>query len=407
MSPLPPRWSQLPVPLNRREIMSLKFAARAEEMEFRRDYDDGAVPSRVAMLVIGLLMILATPLYDVALLGAPPDFVAYTRLLQFGVQVPTLLLGMLVVLSPALQAIKVPAMLVGMLIFGGSLSAEYVAGVRHGFSVPHDVATLAISAMCLLGRLRLYVLAPWAFLLMLGITVAQVGAHQASPGALYDAIAIWMQFSVALTAAYLLETSARENWRQNRLLETEAAQDALTRLPNRRQFDEVLIGRVREAAREHRSIALMMIDVDHFKAYNDHYGHPAGDECLRRIAQWLRESMRRPQDFCARIGGEEFVAVWFDADAETAPLLAERLRAGIRELAIEHGQAQGPGVVTASGGFVFKRPPWPEEAAAAVASEMVDAADRALYAAKGRGRDRLLVSDGLDPARTVPPAARR
>ena len=113
--------------------MRLKFATRAEEMEFRRDYEDSAVSSRVAMLIIGLGMILATPLYDVALLGAPPDFIAYTRLLQFGVQIPTLLLGMLVVLSPALQVIKMPAMIIGMLIFGGSLSAEYVAGVRYGF----------------------------------------------------------------------------------------------------------------------------------------------------------------------------------------------------------------------------------------------------------------------------------
>lgn len=407
MSLFPSSGSPVSLTRDRREALRLRFRSPDEEAGFRRDYEDGATASRMAMLIIGILMIATTPLYDVALLGAPPDFVTYTRVLQFGVQVPTLLLGVLIVTVPGLRPVRVPTLIAGMMVFGGSLCAEYLAGVRYGFSVPHDFATLSISALCLLGRLRFYVLLPWALLLMVGITVAQLRANDFSPGAIYDCIAIWMQFWIALTVAYLLESSARENWRQKRLLETEAAHDGLTRLPNRRQFDELLVTRVREAARGGKTIALMMIDVDYFKAFNDLYGHPAGDECLRQVAQWMRESMRRPQDFCARVGGEEFVAVWFDARFDTAPQLAEQLRAGVRRLAIRHDDSHGLGVVTASGGFVQRQAPWPVEAAEAVAAEMVAEADRALYQAKRRGRDRLLVSQGEDPARTEPRADQR
>lgn len=394
MTSLPPSRPSISSPQQRCELLRLRFSGE-EERAFRLDYEAGSVSSRVAMLIIGIVMIGSTPLYDVALLQAPPDFVAYTRTLQFGVQIPVLLLGLLVNLAPSLRPLAAPVMIAGMLIFGGSLCAEYVAGVRHGFSVPHDVATLAISATCLLGRLRFYLLLPWAFALMLGVTATQLRVHESSSAAIYDVIGMWMQFAVALTAAYLLEGSARENWVQRRLLQNEAAQDALTQLPNRRHFDDALVRLVREAARDRKGVALMMVDVDLFKAYNDRYGHPAGDECLRRIARWMQDSMRRPQDFCARIGGEEFVAVWFDARPETATVMAEALRAGVRQLAIERDDAGDRGVVSASGGFVQVLPPWPQDDAASIASEMVASADRLLYEAKRLGRDRLITQTGV------------
>jgi len=149
-----------------------------------------------------------------------------------------------------------------------------------------------------------------------------------------------------------------------------------------------------EAARERKTVALLLLDVDHFKSYNDLYGHPAGDEALRRIAAWLAQGVRRPQDFCARLGGEEFAAVWFNPMPPNARWLSEQLRQGIGALAIPHAQGVA-GVVSASGGLVELDPPTLDRPTQAVAEELMRRADRALYAAKAAGRDQLKVAEPL------------
>ena len=125
-----------------------------------------------------------------------------------------------------------------------------------------------------------------------------------------------------------------------------------------------------------------MIDVDFFKAYNDQYGHPAGDECLRQLAQVLLRQLMRAGDLAARYGGEEFAVLLPDTDLDGAAAVAERIRAELAELALPH--AGSPlGTVTASIGYRVA----PADGAVSVV-DMLDEADRALYAAKSGGRNR-------------------
>ncbi|WP_338762821.1 diguanylate cyclase [Massilia sp. METH4] len=170
---------------------------------------------------------------------------------------------------------------------------------------------------------------------------------------------------------------------KNAALDRMAHSDALTGLANRRSLDERLASEVGRAAREGGSVALVMIDVDFFKRYNDSLGHAAGDDCLRRVAAAIATAVHRPADLAARFGGEEFAIVLPDTDRAGARQVAEAARAAVGALALPH-PANGKGIVTISAGVASFRP-GPAESARL----LVEAADAALYRAKEEGRDRV------------------
>src|SRR5664279_439262 len=172
-------------------------------------------------------------------------------------------------------------------------------------------------------------------------------------------------------------------------LATLAIEDGLTGLANRRRFDERLLEEWGRAYRERSSLALLMIDLDHFKAYNDEYGHLAGDECLRSVAGILSAEAQRSTDLAARYGGEEFVVLLPNTDAAGCARIGERLRRAIREAAIPHAPNLPSGLVTASIGGAICRPGNDRSASHVT---LIEAADRALYAAKDGGRDRLTMA---------------
>jgi diguanylate cyclase (GGDEF)-like protein/PAS domain S-box-containing protein len=169
-----------------------------------------------------------------------------------------------------------------------------------------------------------------------------------------------------------------------------ARSDGLTGLANRRQFDERLREEWARARRDGTPLSLLLIDVDHFKKYNDHYGHQAGDRCLHWVAKVLAEAARRPADLAARYGGEEFVLVLPNTDAAGCGEVGELIRAGLRSLGLVHALNDPSRQLTISlGGATI----WPGAAPASIeCSSLIEAADQALYAAKQNGRDRLVMS---------------
>jgi diguanylate cyclase (GGDEF)-like protein/PAS domain S-box-containing protein len=172
-------------------------------------------------------------------------------------------------------------------------------------------------------------------------------------------------------------------------LETLAIEDSLTGLANRRRFDERLNEEWARAYRDRSSLGLLMIDVDHFKAYNDEYGHPAGDACLRVVAKIIAAEMQRVGDLAARYGGEEFAMLLPNTDAAGCARIGERIRSAIHDAGLVHASNATSGCVTASIGGAACRPSFERTAGA---GSLVEAADRALYAAKDAGRDRLMMS---------------
>jgi diguanylate cyclase (GGDEF)-like protein len=174
----------------------------------------------------------------------------------------------------------------------------------------------------------------------------------------------------------------------NRHLEELASIDSLTGLANRRGFDGRLTADWQRAGKLGRPLALLMVDVDHFKLFNDRYGHVEGDVCLRRIAKLLRDAAEGADDLPARYGGEEFALLLPRADTGRALEVAERLRYAVEELCIAH--ASSPlGQVTISVGVASLVPGAGERP-----ERLIEAADAGLYAAKRNGRNAAVVDDG-------------
>jgi diguanylate cyclase (GGDEF)-like protein len=159
--------------------------------------------------------------------------------------------------------------------------------------------------------------------------------------------------------------------------------DGLTQIANRRYFDDFYTAEWRRACREQGNIGLIMIDVDNFKSFNDHYGHLQGDQCLTQIAQQLKSVVQRPRDFVARFGGEEFIVILPSIQPEGLVVVAERLKQAIDHLNITHDYSNASNIVTVSMGLA-----WGEPDKSYLPTEMIAAADEALYSAKDAGRNR-------------------
>ncbi|MEW6238337.1 MAG: diguanylate cyclase [Candidatus Omnitrophota bacterium] len=179
-----------------------------------------------------------------------------------------------------------------------------------------------------------------------------------------------------------VEKRTRELNEANRALERLSKQDGLTKLANRRCFDEHIEMEWRRSLRNRTPISLIFIDVDFFKPYNDFYGHQAGDECLQRIAEAIRGFVNRPGDLVARYGGEEFMMVLTDAEPAIAYQIAEQLRLQVESLTMPHHQSNAAPIVTISLG-VASMIPRPEESP----DRLIQAADQALYQSKQKGRN--------------------
>jgi diguanylate cyclase (GGDEF)-like protein len=176
----------------------------------------------------------------------------------------------------------------------------------------------------------------------------------------------------------------------NRKLENLSSTDGLTGLANRRRFDEVLYSEWQRARRQGLPLAIAMIDVDEFKAYNDHFGHQAGDDVLRRIGSILCENIQRSSDLTARYGGEEFVIVLPGMDLKEAMALVETIRRAVQAEGMKHTEQSPTGVVTVSIGIAACMPQ-PGNNAEGLLGE----ADAAMYEAKRRGRNNVVAFDNM------------
>ena len=200
----------------------------------------------------------------------------------------------------------------------------------------------------------------------------------------YQLFFISITHIIGVVALYSIESLERDSFLRRRLFLSQATQDSLTGLFNRLAFFQQFEQRVRQAARERVCVGVMLLDVDHFKAYNDRYGHLEGDQCLRAVAGAMSNEFRRPMDLIARYGGEEFVGYWHDIQPQSLRSMADQVRAAVQALKIPHRDTPS-GRVTASVGAIALVPGETESLA-----DLIQRADEALYEAKEKGRNRVV-----------------
>ena len=256
-----------------------------------------------------------------------------------------------------------------------------------GVTFPPVILAILIAALILVGRSapsseRLWLCVALiaacfdVWLAFCGTERYSLGWYLSKCGSLITSLAVLISQLHDVTALHHRLAAANET------LTTLAQRDGLTSLANRRRFDELIDVEWRRARRDRRPISLAMIDVDHFKAFNDQYGHRQGDACLRQISDVLRSVIKRPADVAARYGGEEFVLVLPDTDAAAAATIAAQVHARLSSLSILHA-ASPIGTVTVSIGIATMLP------VVDVGHEsLLGRADDNLYLAKAAGRNR-------------------
>lgn len=354
------------------------------ETPFRIDYADDVVVRRLALIAAAIVLVGIAPALNAFVLHPPAAFAAPALRAQFGVMIPSLIIAGVVTWSRRLRRWQDPvAAVVAYVVTCGLLYQRYI-GAQLGFAVPIELVSVLLLGTAVLAGLRVAYFLPMVIAIVVTFGWSELRTFGASPSVSNTVVAMIMMGVLSGIGSYMEERRARRAWLQRKLLEQLATHDALTGMANARAFGEAWPRLRATAQRDGKPLLIAMLDIDYFKNYNDHYGHPAGDQCLRRVAQALAAHTRRATDLQARIGGEEFALVWHDVDAAQAPALLEALRADVERLNLPHAAAPGGGCVTVSLGAVVATP---DDRATAAA--LLERADQQLYASKKAGRNRV------------------
>lgn len=368
-----------------RGFPGLRFEASLEQ-GFRRAMRAQSLPQLRRNLWIALVIVVGFGLMThMVLEPAVNRQMDQVRLAMFA---PIMALGLILVRSPLYHRYYAGVCQIAAPVFGAGVAWLDVVATAHGVNLISSVVLMTIFIYFMLGMLFYATLRAGLAVLLFYLVAALVAGLRAEQ-IMIDAGVLVSANLICAMVCHSLERANRTNFLEERLLLETASRDGLTGIHNRRLFDEHIDRIWPQALRARVPLALLLLDIDHFKAYNDHYGHQAGDECLRQVASCLTRSTHRPLDVTARYGGEEFAIVLYDARREHVEEVARSIQAGIRALAIEHlASPAAARRLTMSIGAACIEPTTNRSHVG-----FIQLADEALYAAKARGRDCVVIMD--------------
>jgi diguanylate cyclase (GGDEF)-like protein len=363
----------------------LTFTDELEE-KFRRAHFDASLVHIRINLSLAITMTVAFAAVHAAVLGRELNRIP--GMIQLLLVIPLLLISLGASFSRNSHRVFPPVALMAAIILGLSVAGIEILGTLGGvsFLLPYLLIT-AIFIYFMSGLLFYRALAANSIVLFAYLAV---GISLQLPGREfgYNALAFVALNLVCAWIVYMHEKTSRRSFLEEALLQEMVARDGLTGIQNRRMFDQHIQRVWQQGMRTRQRIAVLMIDIDWFKDYNDRYGHQAGDECLRAVAVCLSQCARRPLDFVARYGGEEFAVVLYEASREYTAAVLTRIQRSVAELNISHEASKAATRLTVSIGAAFVLP-GPDR----TYEGLVQLADEALYSAKEQGRNRVVVME--------------
>lgn len=358
--------------------------ASDEEREFRHYFHRRTLPMAQIAVLIAVFLVLAVCVLDWILM--PVEFALPA--IQFRVFAMLTLLAAVFVASliwPADSKMPYAFMMVGALNGIGTVIISGIAANAGAEFVLWGTIFSTFYVYLLFGlRFRLAAVAGW----LIFLTYVAIGVYVDAPFVKMAYGTLFLVFTnlIGMYASFLFELDARELYQKKNQLKKLARTDGLTGIANRRSFDRHLEDVWRQARREQHAIAVLLVDIDYFKLYNDCYGHLPGDECIQAVATTLNDSVHRPFDQVARYGGEEFAIVLYNPTDQYVRDYADDLVARISDLGIEHKASDIADDLTISVGATVMRPGADNQP-----DQLVRTADDALYESKAQGRNRATV----------------
>jgi len=364
------------------------------ERAFRAHFADRQlVPGR---LIVGLASVIFAIFAAHDLLVYPSPFGGLAFLIQALFIAPALI-GVLVAsyIEPLPRRIGGLAW-VALIAASVGLLTIIVQAYRHGIDYPYHGLLLILMAAYFVTAIRFYQASAFGVGVMAAYLAGTIATGQPPALIVEGTLYLGSANILGMMANYATEHAERFSYLSSEILRSEANRDGLTGLHNRRFLEEQLPRLWRHAQRDRARLGFALVDVDYFKTYNDVYGHLAGDDCLKAIADALRGEARRPLDMVVRYGGEEFLLVWYGLEPpEIVSEMADNARRAVENLRLPHAASAVSPHVTVSAGAVSAVPGTdksPERA--------IENADAALYEAKAHGRNRVVTVDERLPART-------
>ncbi len=360
----------------------LRFS-QALEREYRASILEESFELKRIALSVAAVIWLALTVFDMAVVPASHvSWVIAIRVLALAV----LLVCAFFIVQRRYRHLWLPLSMTCILVLG--VGAAMIVGVAHRADpdYPYEGLMLVSMAAYFLVGLRLSEAVVCSLVVLLAYVLAELAAGLPVPKLLNNVLLLTFGNLIGGVGCYLLEHKSREYFLVSRLMRLLAYHDSLTGLHNRRSFNRQFERLWRQAQREGKSLALLLCDIDHFKAYNDSYGHQAGDVALQSVGALIQQAARRPLDMGVRLGGEEFALLLFDIAADEAVRRAEALRQALEQAGISHRESASGQVLTMSIGVAWLTPDSEPQL-----SQLYEQADRALYQAKASGRNQVSV----------------
>ena len=385
-------------------IVGAALAVRRPLLSFAPELEaqfeaDSATQRLARFRLLGLIAIIILNLFNLTDPIMLPDIAAEALRIRLGIVTPVMVATIAAMYIPRVGQWREWLLALLILLAGGSLIYFFTRSHHPNALQYHSGVILIVMFGSIVIRQRFWFALGANLLLFFIYCAAIAGLAQMLPEVRFNSgMVLFSAVVISLIANYQMEYDSRRTYLQTLLqrieaiklqrsrdeLELQAKSDPLTGLANRRYFDSRLNSEWLRAQRGQEPLSLIYFDVDFFKAYNDHYGHQAGDECLIRIARAIQQSVQRAADLCARYGGEEFIVLLPQTSLGSALAVAEKLRASVEATRIRHQYSEVTDHVTVSCGVACMIPE-----SGAGSAKLIEAADRALYAAKSAGRNRI------------------